>query len=102
MKIAIINGPNLNLLGKRETDVYGNMPFEQYLETLYHYRNKLDMAVKGITVRFVTYREFNEEVVLWNTDFPLNGPESSLYCVHICGTEKSRCLQSCLATVLLT
>jgi 3-dehydroquinate dehydratase-2 len=34
MKIAIINGPNLNLLGKRETDIYGNMPFEQYLEEL--------------------------------------------------------------------
>ena len=34
MKIAILNGPNLNLLGKRETDVYGNMPFEVYLEQL--------------------------------------------------------------------
>lgn len=34
MKIAIINGPNLNLLGKRETDIYGNMPFEKYLDTL--------------------------------------------------------------------
>ena len=34
MKIAIINGPNLNLLGKRETDVYGNIPFEVYLEQL--------------------------------------------------------------------
>lgn len=34
MKIAIINGPNLNLLGKRETDIYGNMPFEQFLEQL--------------------------------------------------------------------
>jgi len=34
MKIAIINGPNLNLLGKRETDIYGNQPFEQYLESL--------------------------------------------------------------------
>ena len=34
MKIAIINGPNLNLLGKRETDIYGNMPFEQYLDGL--------------------------------------------------------------------
>lgn len=30
MKIAIINGPNLNLLGKRETDVYGAKPFEEY------------------------------------------------------------------------
>ena len=34
MKIAIINGPNLNLLGKRETDIYGNMPFEQFLDIL--------------------------------------------------------------------
>jgi 3-dehydroquinate dehydratase-2 len=34
MKIAIINGPNLNLLGKRETDIYGNMSFEQFLGSL--------------------------------------------------------------------
>ena len=31
MKIQIINGPNLNLLGKREPDVYGNTSFESYL-----------------------------------------------------------------------
>ena len=34
MKLAIINGPNLNLLGKRETDIYGNMSFENYLKEL--------------------------------------------------------------------
>ena len=34
MKIAIINGPNLNLLGKRETDIYGNQSFETYLDKL--------------------------------------------------------------------
>ena len=34
MKIAIINGPNLNLLGKRETDIYGTLSFEQYLGQL--------------------------------------------------------------------
>jgi 3-dehydroquinate dehydratase-2 len=34
MKIQIINGPNLNLLGKRETDVYGNEPFNNYFEKL--------------------------------------------------------------------
>ena len=34
MKIAIINGPNLNLLGKRETGIYGNQSFEEFLEGL--------------------------------------------------------------------
>ncbi len=34
MKIAIINGPNLNLLGKRETDIYGNRSFDVFLEEL--------------------------------------------------------------------
>ena len=34
MKIAIINGPNLNLLGIREPEVYGNETFETYLEKL--------------------------------------------------------------------
>jgi 3-dehydroquinate dehydratase-2 len=34
MKIAIINGPNLNLLGKREVDIYGSESFDIYLKTL--------------------------------------------------------------------
>jgi len=34
MKICIINGPNLNLLGKREPEVYGSQTFEDYLEIL--------------------------------------------------------------------
>jgi 3-dehydroquinate dehydratase II len=34
MKIQIINGPNLNLLGKREPEKYGNMPFEDWLTGL--------------------------------------------------------------------
>ncbi|OAQ39602.1 3-dehydroquinate dehydratase [Pedobacter psychrophilus] len=34
MKIQIINGPNLNLLGKREPGIYGNEGFESFFETL--------------------------------------------------------------------
>lgn len=34
MNILIINGPNLNLLGKREPEIYGTSSFEDYLETL--------------------------------------------------------------------
>jgi len=34
MKIHIINGPNLNLLGKREPETYGKQSFEEYFETL--------------------------------------------------------------------
>jgi 3-dehydroquinate dehydratase-2 len=40
MKIQIINGPNLNLLGKREPDVYGNMDFESFF-------GKLKVSFKG-------------------------------------------------------
>ena len=34
MKVMIINGPNLNLLGKREKSIYGDISFEDYLKDL--------------------------------------------------------------------
>ncbi|MDX1753524.1 MAG: type II 3-dehydroquinate dehydratase [Salinimicrobium sediminis] len=36
MKLLIINGPNINLLGSREPDTYGNQTFEDYFQNLKH------------------------------------------------------------------
>lgn len=57
MKILIINGPNLNLLGKRETDVYGTTSFDLYLEEL---RKKFNGSE-------ITYFQSNVEGELINT-----------------------------------
>ncbi|OZV69917.1 type II 3-dehydroquinate dehydratase [Winogradskyella aurantia] len=43
--IAIINGPNLNLLGKREPDVYGDESFETYLK-------KLQSTFNGVSLEY--------------------------------------------------
>jgi len=43
MKIIIINGPNLNLLGKREPDVYGTASFEDYFNDLQKKYSKLQL-----------------------------------------------------------
>jgi 3-dehydroquinate dehydratase-2 len=45
MKIIIINGPNLNLLGKREPEIYGNATFESYFE-------KLQLQFPGIALEY--------------------------------------------------
>ena len=45
MKIIIINGPNLNLLGKREPDIYGSQKFEDYFADL-------QLAHKDITLEY--------------------------------------------------
>ena len=43
MRIIILNGPNLNLLGKREPEVYGNLSFESYFETLKSKFNSVEL-----------------------------------------------------------
>jgi 3-dehydroquinate dehydratase-2 len=56
MKIIIINGPNLNLLGKREPEVYGNTSFENYF-------NDLQKAFPQVTL---SYYQSNVEGELIN------------------------------------
>lgn len=56
MKVIIINGPNLNLLGKREPEIYGSQTFENYYDTLIP-------AFSGITL---TYYQSNVEGELIN------------------------------------
>ena len=44
MRIQIINGPNLNLLGRREPSVYGSESFEDYLAVLQSAYPDVEMA----------------------------------------------------------
>jgi len=44
MKIQIINGPNLNLLGVREKSIYGNTDFESYLDGLRKCYPKIEIS----------------------------------------------------------
>ena len=43
MKLQIINGPNLNLLGKREKNIYGDQSFEDYFKKLKIKFNNLEL-----------------------------------------------------------
>ena len=49
MKIKIINGPNLNLLGNREESIYGQQDFMSFLESLkQHYEHQIDYFQSNI------------------------------------------------------
>lgn len=71
MKIAIFNGPNLNLLGKREPGIYGSASFEEYFEGLekaypdvaFIYRQS---NVEGEIVNFLQEAGFTYDGILLN------------------------------------
>ena len=71
MNIAILNGPNLNLLGKREPDVYGNKDFVQYFEQLQSLFPEINMTyyqsnVEGELINELQRVGFNVDGIILN------------------------------------
>jgi len=71
MKIAIINGPNLNLLGKREPEVYGNLSFESYFEELKRSFPLCDLVYfqsnhEGVLIDYLHEIGFNYDGIILN------------------------------------
>ncbi|MEP7256695.1 MAG: type II 3-dehydroquinate dehydratase [Ferruginibacter sp.] len=71
MKIAIINGPNLNLLGKREVDIYGEQSFESYLKTLHQKYADMEISyfqsnVEGELINEIQRIGFSYDGIIFN------------------------------------
>ncbi|MBK6989844.1 MAG: type II 3-dehydroquinate dehydratase [Bacteroidia bacterium] len=71
MTIHIINGPNLNLLGKREPDVYGNQTFEDYFEELKKEFNEVNLTyyqsnVEGELINNLQQHGFSADGIILN------------------------------------
>tara|TARA_B100001093_G_scaffold62208_1_gene52275 strand:- start:16846 stop:17262 length:417 start_codon:yes stop_codon:yes gene_type:complete len=71
MKIIIINGPNLNLLGKRQKSIYGNISFQEYLNQLKkkfkHYKiDYFQSNVEGILIDKLHEVGFSYDFILLN------------------------------------
>lgn len=71
MKILLINGPNLNLLGIREKSIYGNMSFENYFKTLQDNFPEIDMEyyqsnVEGELINKIHEKGFTYDGIIIN------------------------------------
>lgn len=71
MRLTIINGPNLNLLGNRENDIYGDINFEDFLKKLEaEYRNVsfkyLQTNVEGELVNFLHESDGKSDAIILN------------------------------------
>ncbi|HUS87051.1 MAG TPA: type II 3-dehydroquinate dehydratase [Bacteroidales bacterium] len=71
MKISIINGPNLNLLGRRERKIYGDMTFESFFQKLKAEFSDIDLEyfqsnVEGELVSFVQQAGKSSDGIILN------------------------------------
>jgi 3-dehydroquinate dehydratase-2 len=71
MKIIIINGPNLNLLGKREPGIYGTETFEAYFENLVTAFPKFDLDyfqsnIEGELISKIQEKGFSYDGIILN------------------------------------
>lgn len=71
MKIAIINGPNLNLLGKREVDIYGGESFDDYLHLLQNKYSNIEFSyfqsnVEGELINEIQRVGFDVDGIVFN------------------------------------
>ena len=71
MKIAIINGPNLNLLGKRETDIYGNESFEDFFQKLKQLFPAVELSffqsnIEGELINAIQGAGFSSDAIVLN------------------------------------
>ncbi len=71
MKIIIINGPNLNLLGKREPGIYGNQDFESFLSGLKNRYNQIEIDyfqsnIEGELINKIQQTGFSYDGIILN------------------------------------
>src|SRR5665647_53921 len=71
MKISIVNGPNLNLLGKREKGIYGNSSFEEWLEKIRPHYPQIEFDyfqsnIEGEIVSYIQKVGFTSDGIILN------------------------------------
>ena len=71
MKVKIINGPNLNLLGRRQTDIYGTSDFSSFLKKLQEKYSEIDLDhyqsnVEGEIVNMIHEVGFSYDGIIIN------------------------------------
>jgi 3-dehydroquinate dehydratase-2 len=71
MKVLLINGPNLNLLGIREQSIYGNKSFENYFQTLQNEYPEIEMEyyqsnIEGELINKIHERGFTFDGIILN------------------------------------